>query len=777
MTFQPTSDDRFLSIYLALAQYPILSTRIRLRMRAELFVRGIIQMQAFESRVREMAIASQEREGLLNPLEQEPSELWDLRMERIRSLLTDLLFSQNLTFEDFQKILNEVLGEKGVSSPEMLSAYNPELAPQELVFEQALAIERLPPEKRAPFEARLQESKVVLIRNLISDNLRYINIAKEWFRVTDLARIRRRRIGGGRIGGKAAGMLLALRILESIGDHPDFSLKSAESYYVGSDVFYSFMAINHLFRWNDQKYKSEEEMRADYPVIVKDFEQAVFPPEIAERLQGLLLRVGHQSLIVRSSSLLEDNFGTAFAGKYASIFLPNQGTPKENLRALTQAIARVYVSTINPNALLYRRSRGLQDYDERMALLIQTVQGETFGRYFFPMAAGVAFSRNLYRWAPQIRREDGFVRMVWGLGTRAVDRVGNDYPRLIALSHPTLRPSNSPDAIRRYSQQFVDLIDLQENTLQTLPIHEVLNEHYPPLRYVAQVDEDGYFVTLRSNIFDGSPNRLVLTYDELLRRTSFAERMREVLRVLERHYRTPVDMEFTLQLEQLDKGKPKVELTILQCRPQSSLQGVGEIPMPADVPEEKIIFSTHFVVPQGYIQKIKYVVFIVPEEYYKLSSLNNRHELARALGRVNAALADEVFICVGPGRWGSSNSDLGVPIDYGDIYNSQALVELSGKDFGVEPEPSLGTHFFQDLIEAQIYPLGVLLDHPATVFNRSFFYDSRNVVTHWIQIDERLQPALKLIRVEDGFPQHSMQIVMDDEQNRAMAFVVPENAS
>jgi hypothetical protein len=136
---------------------------------------------------------------------------------------------------------------------------------------------------------------------------------------------------------------------------------------------------------------------------------------------------------------------------------------------------------------------GLQDYDERMAILIQVVQGEQFGRYYLPHAAGVAFSRNLYRWTPQIRREDGFVRLVWGLGTRAVDRVGNDFPRLIALSHPLLRPSTEAKAIRRYSQQYVDLIDLEDNDLKTLPIQDVLKSRYPPLRYLAQIDEDGYF--------------------------------------------------------------------------------------------------------------------------------------------------------------------------------------------------------------------------------------------------------------------------------------------
>jgi len=776
MSFQPSSNDRFLNIYLTLVQYPILSTRIRMRMRSELFTRGVISLREFEARVREMAIASQEREGLINPVEEEPEDMWNLRLDRTRKHLTDLIFSQRLTFADFEQIVTSVLSEKGLSEQEILSAINPELAPMELVFEQALAMERLPAAERQRYEARLHESKVVLIRSLISDNLRYINIAKEWFTISDLAKIRRRKIGGGRIGGKAAGMLLALRIVEEMSVCPDFCIHSAESYYIGSDVLYSFMSINNLGHWNDQKYKSESEMRLEFPQIVEDFEKGVFPPDIVERLQGLLVTVGQKPMIVRSSSLLEDNFGTSFAGKYESIFLPNQRSIKENLGALTRAVARIYASTLNPNALLYRRSRGLQDYDERMAILIQVVQGEAFGRYYMPHAAGVAFSRNLYRWTPQIRREDGFVRLVWGMGTRAVDRVGNDYPRLVALSHPLLRPSTSADAIRRYSQQYVDLIDLEENAFKTLPASEVLNAHYPPLRYLAQMDEDGYFISLQSTLLGGSTDRLVLTFDELLRRTPFAEKMRDILHNLERNYRSPVDLEFTLHLSNLESGRPMLNLTLLQCRPQSHLMKTEEVPVPADIPEEKVVFETRFVVPQGFIRQVDYVLFVRPEGYYALPSMNDRAKLARAIGTLNAALEGQKFICVGPGRWGSSNSDLGVPIDYGDIYHSKALVELSGKGVGPEPEPSLGTHFFQDLMEAQIYPLAVLLDSPTTLFNREFFYQQPNHVDDFVPLDPLLADTLHLIRVSDFAPGHTLQVVMDDDQNQAMAFVVAQNS-
>ena len=573
MPFSPTSSDRLLSIYLTLSQYPILSSRIRSRMRLELFQRGLIQPAEFEAQVRQTAIQSQHQEGLDDPFAEEPLEIWEMRISHVRDQLTDVIFGQNFEFAFFENIVNEVLGERGLSVNQMLLSLNPEMAPMDLVFEQGMTIERMSGAQRAQFEARLKESKVVLIRTLISDQLRYINIAKEWFTLADLAEIRRRKIGGGRIGGKAAGMLLATRILTEIAD-PQIKgcLNTPESYFVGSDELYTFMQINNLFHWNDQKYKNEEEMRSEYPHILKDFEEGEFAPELLDKLGGMLERLGNQPVIVRSSSLLEDNFGTSFAGKYESIFLPNQRSHTENLHALMRAIARVYASTLNPNALLYRRSRGLQDYDERMAILIQVVQGERFGRYYLPHLAGVAFSRNLYRWAPQIKREDGFVRLVWGLGTRAVDRVGNDYPRLIALSHPTLRPSTDPKSIRRYSQQFVDLLDLEENQFKTLPIQEVLADRYAPLRYLAQEDEDGYFTSIRTGV-GGDPRRLVLTFEELLKRTSFAVQMKEFLRILERSYRSPVDMEFVGGLKDLETGKPTLCITILAVPPAKPPDG------------------------------------------------------------------------------------------------------------------------------------------------------------------------------------------------------------
>ncbi len=746
-------------------------------MRRELFERGVITQAEFEAQARQIAIQTQEWEGLRNPYGEEPSELWEVRLTRVRDQHTDFLFSQFLSYELFEQLVWEVLRERGVNYGELALSVNPEQAPLEMVFEQAIALESMPPAERAPLEARLKESKVVIIRTLISDQLGYLDVAKEWFTVADLVEIRRRKIGTGRIGGKSAGMLLALRILENAGDPQILDcLKTPDSYFIGSDVFYTFMAINNLVHWNDQKYKTEDEMRTDYPAIVKDFEAGQFPPDILDQLRLLLDTVGKKPLIVRSSSLLEDNFGTSFAGKYDSVFCPNQGTPARNLRDLTNALARVYASTLNPGALLYRRSKRLQDYDERMAVLIQVVEGERYRNYYFPHGAGVAFSRNLYRWAPQIRREDGFVRLVWGLGTRAVDRVGNDFPRLIALSHPMLRPSTDPKLVRRYSQQFIDLIDLEENTFKTLPVEEVLEPRYPPLRYLAQIDRDGYFESLRSTLLDGSVKDLVLTFDELLKRTDFAEKMRHIVRTLEEHYKSPVDLEFTLGIQNPEQSRPRLCITLLQCRPQSALLPTETVSLPVNLVHEDIVFSTRFVVPEGLINQVDYVVYVAPKGYFALGSMDLRGLLVRALARLNAALIGQKFIMVGPGRWGSSNSDLGVPVNYGDIYHTRALVELAGQGVGVGtvPEPSLGTHFFQDLLEAQIYPLAIYLDDPASIFNKAFFEGTPNRVEEFIELDPRLRDALRVIRVKDFRPGGHLRIVMSDEKSQAVAYIEPD---
>jgi hypothetical protein len=760
--------DRVLSIYLTLTEYPVLSARIRHNMRRQLFERGILTREAFDSEARQKAMQSQIREGLHDPYGEETADTWGERLKIVRDHMTDFYFAYNLPYEDFEKIVRQAISERG-QTPDLIT-FNPELAPQDMLFQQAEEIERKPATKRKDYEARLQEIKSVLIRTMISDQLAYLNIARKWFTVADLRNIYLRKIGYGKIGGKSAGMMLAYRILkEAAPPEIQEAVRIPVSYFLASDMFYDFMESNSLVHWSDQKYKPEAQMRSEYPRIVRDFVKGLFPDDILERLRKILIEADKRPLIVRSSSLLEDNFGTSFAGKYDSYFCPNQGTSEENLAGLTEAIARVYASCMNPNALLYRHAKGLVEYDERIAVLIQFVEGEQFGRYFMPQAAGVAFSRNLYRWSPQIRKEDGFLRLVWGLGTRAVEAFADEYPRLVALSHPLLQPAASIEEILQHSQKYVDLIDLEKNALRTVPVHDVLTAQYPPLRYVAQIKSEGYLSSLSSSMVD--VKQLVLTFDGLLRKTPFAKRMADMLSILEKTYNSPVDTEFTAETINPNTARPDVRITLLQCRPQSHLRDAREVELPGKVDPADVIFSTRRMVPRGIVAGIHWVLFVPPEGYFALSSTADRNRLERTIGIVNASLKDEAFICVGPGRWGTSTPDLGVGIKYGDIYCTRALIELTGKDIAPDLEPSFGTHFFQDLVESNIFPLNVNLDDRGTVFNRSFFYKTPNHLSDFIRTDERLRDVLRLIKVQDFCRGCSMTLVMNDEVGKALAFL------
>lgn len=766
MSQTPPESSKILEIYLLIAQYPMLASDIRRRMRHELFRRGIITPQRFDAEVKEKAVQSQQREGILNGLLEESADQWDLRWSRVRRTLTDFYFAYNLPVEILHQILDEMLTPQADgrgATPDHSLPFNPELAPLEMVLRQAEKFESLRDAERAAVEHHLQELRVVLLKSLVSDQLAFIHIARRWFTAADFNMILERRIGTGKIGGKAAGLLLAYKILQNTAPEIFDKISIPRSYFIGADVFYDFMAANRV-EFLNQKYKSADQIREEYPKIQEQYGKGRFPEDVAHQLRDVLRDVGNTPLIVRSSSLLEDNFGMSFAGKYLSIFCPNQGTPKENLRDLTNAIRAIYASVFGPDALMYRRHVGLIDYDERMAILLQEVQGERHRQYYFPALAGVAYSYSPIVWNPRFNREDGFIRLVAGLGTRAVDRIAGDYPRMINLSHPQLRPDATPQAIRYYSQHFIDALDLHQNTLTTVPAGSVLGADFPPLRWLVSVD-DGETVhpplTIGRSL---DPKSLILTFDGLLQRGAFVPLVKTILARLQHEYEQPVDIEFAVSLTP-ERGQPTLDFHLLQCRPQNQWNNESrEIQsIPTDLEDEdKILFCTRMV-PQGRVGQIEYIVYVDPQAYYHLDSLKDHSDIARCIGQLNSALEGKNFILIGPGRWGSSDSMQGVPVSYADIFNSRALVEVASDKSGFKAEPSYGTHFFQDLVESQIYPLAVYPEESGDHLNSDFLKRSRNQLKKFIPEPTETQKCIKVIHIPSERPGYQMELIMDGQ--------------
>jgi hypothetical protein len=765
-TTTPTID-----IYIKLAQYPILADRLRDRMRQELFRRGIVHPDKFEQEVRELSISSQRREGLGDPYYEEDSQTWQMRVERIRDYHTDAYFADNIGSARLDALIDEVLSSRS-SSPDMVAiSFNPEIAPWEMLFRQGEVYERMPPDELERHSHHLEEIKVVLIKRLMSDQLPFIGVAKRVLSIGDLRRIYHSLIGTGKIGGKAAGMYLAWRILHDVEErHGNASINIPDSYFIGTDVIYEFFLMNRLEHHMNQKYRPVREIRSEYPRIVQDFLAAPLPDYLVVQIREVVESLGDSPLIVRSSSLLEDNFGFSFAGKYNSYFCANQGTPEENLACVLEAIRRVYASSVNPDALLYRKKHGLIDYDERMAILLQRVTGRWCGRYFYPDIAGVGFSENPFCWTPEIRRGEGFLRVVAGMGTRAVDRVAQDYPRLIPLSHPELRPEMTVEGQRIYAQRFMEVVDREKNGLTTIPVRDALAPCSSTLSLVASIDTGDALLPVQPGATVSPDDHLVMTFDGLTRDESFIEFVRETLQRLEDVYQGAVDLEFSLLVD--DAGEPasnqrQYQLFILECRPLNERRRPDDEAEPERDDTKRRLFSMPTLLPSGTVEAIEYLVFIDPESYYDIEEEAQRVQIAETITTLNDVLPAGRFGLVGPGRWGALNSRLSVPITYSDICNASLLIEIS-PPYTPAPELAYGTDFFEDVQEAGILVLGIQPTPLGGSMDWDFLRSSPNLLTRYVPWAAAWVDCVRVIDLKAAAGS-SLRLIIDKETNEAIA--------
>ncbi|MDD5010575.1 MAG: PEP/pyruvate-binding domain-containing protein [Phycisphaerae bacterium] len=644
------------------------------------------------------------------------------------------------------------------------------------------AIERyraLPAEEAVLAPATEEWLKASLIRRFFSNDSGFINIAKRHLKVSDFFDLAAHIIypswSNGRLGGKSTGLFLAKHVLMRASDDENLfsEIKTPKTWYMTADCMTDFLRYNNLEDTSQQKYKDLEQIRIEYPNIVQLFKHARFPDDISKGLSRALDNIGERSIIVRSSSLLEDRIGTAFSGKYRSLFLSNHGSKEERLEALFDAVAEIYASAFSPDPILYRSEHDLLDFREEMGIMIQEVVGAQAGPYLMPVFAGVAFSSNEFRWSPRLKRDDGLVRLVPGLGTRAVDRVSNDYPVLLSPGQPALRVNVSPDEVRYYSPSQVDVINLSTHSFETIPLERLLRKHgseIPNLHHIVSVYKDGDIRQPSAMEIDTQRDELVVTFDGLINRTNFVKQIRAILLALQKGLGTPVDIEF---------ASDGTSFYLLQCRSQYTEADVSTSAIPQDIPDSDILFTANRFISNGRVPDITHIVYVSPQGYSGQTSREALLDIGRAVGRLNTLLPKRRFILMGPGRWGSRGDiKQGVQVTYSDICNTAVLIEIASKKGSYSPDLSFGTHFFQDMVEAKIRYIPLYPDDKAVVFNEHFLNSSPNILPAILPEYVHLADVIYVIEVPACENGNILRILMNADIGQAIGFFAkPETIS
>ncbi|MFH2069307.1 MAG: PEP/pyruvate-binding domain-containing protein [Candidatus Omnitrophota bacterium] len=564
---------------------------------------------------------------------------------------------------------------------------------------------------------------------MITKDKKILSLAVRNFSLEELIDIKSRLIGTGFIGGKSVGMLLARKILlkKSALGWRELS-EPHDSFYIGSDIFYSYIVQNRWWKLRMQQ-KTDEWYFTAAGILREKMFSGAFPEEITEQFQQVIEYFGSSPIIVRSSSLLEDGFGNAFAGKYESIFLANQGAPEQRYARFAEAVKRIYASTMSEDALVYRKQRGLDKLDEQMALLVQRVSGAHHKDYFFPDLAGVGVSHNTYVWNEDMDPKAGMLRLVFGLGTRAVNRVEGDYPRMVVLDDPLRRPYAEKDDLRKFSQHKVDLINTEENHFETVPFENLVSgKDYADIDRVAVRDHEAMRMMHRNGAED--KEYWILTLDKLFRDNTLAGSFRNILKSLEQSYRYPVEIEFTVNFTGGPPAEDTFKINLLQCRPLQTLGQGRKVEMPGSVGRENILFESRGYFLGGNVsRKLDRIIYVEPEKYSVLT-LSGKYEIARIVGKLNRGIKDRektATLLMGPGRWGTTTPSLGVPVKFAEINNIAVLAEVAFSAGNLMPELSFGTHFFQDLVETKIFYVALFPGKKDVVFSEAWFTKSKNL--------------------------------------------------
>ena len=583
-----------------------------------------------------------------------------------------------------------------------------------------------------------------ILRCLLGNEPQRLALCRKYFTTADLMAIKKREIGTGCIGGKAVGMLLARRVLQATDPALyERRIEPHDSYFIGADVFYTYFVQNGAWSLRT-KMVSVEDYLAVAPQIREKLLTGAFMPSIQEQFRSMLEYFGQSPIIVRSSSILEDGFGNAFAGKYDSVFCPNQGSPEERYAAFESAVRTVYASTVNEDAIRYRADRGLLSRDEQMALLVMRVSGDIHGDWYFPHVAGVGHSQNLYVTSAASAAENrGALRLVMGMGTRAVDREADDYARLLDMARPLAPPRVAYGDEYKFSQHKLDAINLRENRFETVEIEKLDKRELKTDSCLFMEPDAPTRARYREQGLD-YPVPDIVNFDKLLRRTDFCAVMTKLMGDLAEKYDYPVDVEFACNF----RPDREYKINLLQCRPLQT-RGIGSQGVKPKVRDYFFRIRGNFM-GGNVALPVRYLILVDVEAYLDLSEQKKYHA-ARCIGRLNQLLRDEHTVLLGPGRWGTTTPSLGVPVNYTEISHFDCLCELAYSSHGLRPELSYGSHFFQDLVEAGTFYTALYRGEAGCEFHDALFeaYPNRYGALLGAESEPDMEKVIRVLDTEN----------------------------
>ncbi len=497
------------------------------------------------------------------------------------------------------------------------------------------------------------------------------------------------RIGQGSLGGKGRGLAFIDSIIKTnpICDNFDgVTLTIPRTVVICTDIFDEFMETNNLYpvALSDQ---SDE-------TILKYFLQARLPEKLIEDFFALF-EVVDRPLAIRSSSLLEDSHYQPFAGIYSTYMIPHVDDKYEMLELLSDAIKSVYASVFYADSKAYMTATSNVIDQEKMAVIIQEVVGESVGDYYFPSFSGVGRSLNYYPINDEIP-EDGVVETAVGLGKYIVD--GGLSLRFSPKHADKVLQTSTLDLALRDTQTRFYALDMKNDPDTTFKVDDGFNIAKLRIQDVAQSGALRYMVStydFRDQVIrdcDEGEGRRVVTFANILQHDVFplAKITDFMLSKGQEEMGRPVEIEFAGMLNINDRGKGTIYW--LQIRPIVEKKDIVDDAI-LGLPDEKVLLRSNTALGHGNIENVDMVMYVRPENF----SSSNNSLIAREIEKINRNFTErnEGYVLIGPGRWGSSDTALGIPVKWPHISSARLIVESSLSNYRIEP--SQGTHFFQNL--------------------------------------------------------------------------------